>query len=308
MGVDAAVYAAPQHLKSFFALDLACSIGTGVKALGQFEVKEPGRVFYFAGEGYNAMRKKRRVAWEVAHGLEPYSCSAVQFANRTLITSDDELIEGDINEVEELLTTEKSRLFVIDTKNRALNGQDEDKSHVAAKYLNTLQKVRERIGGSSLTIGHMGWDGERQRGSSAFWGGFDTIFYIDKMKKDAETGEHIISILVRKQKDEDDGQRYFLRAVRAETPEGDSSLVLEPITEKEGMAALFAEGKANQSKTTPAAFEQAIREIRPRGGVAGTREIANRIADNTHQKLNTVEVYLTTHRNPGGKFHRYCVR
>jgi len=303
MDADVALYASPQHLKSFLALDLGASIAMGCKALGLFEVKHPGPVFYFAGEGFTSMRKKRRVAWEIQHGYGPYSATGIKFGNGVLITTDDELVEEDIVEIEEVLDAEKSRLFIIDTKNRALNGQDEDKSHVAAKYLNCLQRVRERIGGSSLTIGHMGWDGERERGSSAFRGGFDTILWIDKMKRNLDTGEHVISLLIRKQKDDEDGQRYYMRAIKVQTPEGDS-LVLEPMTKQDGLAA-FAETKIQTSKTNPATVEAAMREIRPLGGTAGTREIAQKIAEMSDQKLNTVETYLSRNRGPGDKFEKY---
>src|SRR5436190_542492 len=66
---DVAIYAPFAAFKTFVAIDLAMSIAQGCKALGMFDVVESGPVFFFAGEGYSSMVKKRATAWEIGHGL-----------------------------------------------------------------------------------------------------------------------------------------------------------------------------------------------------------------------------------------------
>jgi hypothetical protein len=300
---DVIIYAPWGHLKSFVALDLAFSIATACKALGLFHVPEAGPVIYFAAEGFTSMVKKRATAWEIAHGYEPYGVeNNIYFVDDVLTTTDDSRIEQDIHDVEELLEGRKCKVFIIDTMNRALNGQDEDKAHVAAKYLNIAKMARKRIGGTSLTIAHAGKDLDRGiRGSSAWGAGFDTIILIDRHEKDETTGDHMISFTIAKQKDDEDGQRYYLRSRLISTPDGDS-LVLDPMEQEEGSVILR---KTSRMATTDEDVISAIRLLVPGGGLVGTKELARQIAETTHQKLNTVEQALARNRVPGKPFHRF---
>jgi hypothetical protein len=300
---DVIIYAPWGFLKSFVALDIAFAIATGLKALGLFAVPEAGPVIYFAAEGHRSMVKKRATAWEIAHGYEPYGVADnIYFVDDAPTTTNDNLIEQDIIEIEGLLEGRKSKVFIIDTMNRALNGQDEDKAHVAAKYLNTAKTMRKRIGGTSLTIAHTGKDMERGiRGSSAWGAGFDTIILIDLHDKDETTGDHMISFIVAKQKDDEDGQRYYLRSKMVVTPDGDS-LVLEPVEQEEGCVILK---KTSRMVTTEEDLLTAFHALVPGGGLVGTAELARKIVEMTNQKLKTVESQLNRNRGPGKIFHRF---
>lgn len=298
---DVAIYANWGSLKTFLATDLAFAIATGGKALGVFPVSTPGPVFFFVGEGYKSMGHKRATAWEIEHGYEPYSVENIFFSDGVPITTDDRMVDEDIEDIEDILAGQKAKLFVIDTMNRALNGQDEDKAHVASKYLNTVKKIRDRIGGSSLTIAHLGKDPDRGgRGSSGFEAGFDTILTIDQCEKN-ENGEHVISFYVRKQKDADDGQRFYCKARVVATPQGDS-LILESISEDEGLKALM-DKRATKSDTNPDAVVAAIKELVPNGGLVGQNELAKKIAEMTDQKVETVKKQLSRQRE--GIFRKY---
>lgn len=143
-GTDCCLYAELQSLKSFIALDIGLSIATGCKALEAFDVKERGIVFYFAGEGRTNIERKRATAWEIAHGHELFSVTNFFVADGIDLQNVDDIIKdmlGCIGENKEKLPV----LFIIDTMNRALNGADEDKSGVAALYLNAMPKYGKRL-------------------------------------------------------------------------------------------------------------------------------------------------------------------
>jgi AAA domain len=175
-GSDCVLYADKQSLKSFIALDLGMSIATGTMALGTFKVTRPGIVFYFAGEGRDNLERKRATAWEISHGFQPFSVENIYIGSGATMTSDTDVASA-IRDMLEIIgdkLNEVPVLFVIDTLSRALNGQDEDKAHVSAQYLNRIQTMRNRIGGTSLTIAHTGKDkGRGIRGSGGY--GLDLI-------------------------------------------------------------------------------------------------------------------------------------
>jgi len=213
------IYAPSQFLKSFTAIDLAGALATGKPALGSLAVARSGPVFYAAGEGKANLEKKRVTAWEVANGLELYGAHNL-YVGEGMIANDDETITADIGEINDILGGRSAVAIVIDTLALALNGLDEDKSHVAARYFHFLNRLRNETGASvTISIGHFGKDAERgERGSSAFQGSYDTILWIKKHHKDEDTGTHTIQLWVRKQKDGEDGANYYLQSKPVQTP------------------------------------------------------------------------------------------
>ena len=206
-GSNIAIYAPSGFLKSFVAIDIALSLATGEQVFGTLPVAKTGGVFYSAGEGQRNVEDKRITAWELAHGFEAFSLPNV-WTGASFIVNDDRTIEGDISEICRLVRGNSPIAAFIDTKAIALNGLDEDKSHVASRYFNFLQKLKKETGiSTTVTIGHFGKDLSRlERGSSAFRAGFDTIFHIQNLRKDDETGCHTLELHVSKQKDADDGR------------------------------------------------------------------------------------------------------
>jgi AAA domain-containing protein len=294
---DIVLYALWGHLKSFVAVDLAYSIVTACTALGLFEVKNPGPVIYFCGEGHDPMAKYRATAWEIAHGFEPYDDPRVQdlhIADGVPPTDKDKLIEEVIEDVAHVLDGQKARLTIIDTMSRALGRQKENDVDVANGYLDTLKKIRSRVGGSTLTLAHAGKDLSRGiRGSSGYGGGFDAILLIDICEKDDERAPYI-SLLVQKQKDGEDGQRYFWRGRRVPVDEERESLVLDPLTEDEWNTFQFSGGRRTQSVggTTKEIIQIALEELKPGGGTVTTADLCRKITVHTHQSEATVRKQL----------------
>jgi hypothetical protein len=242
---DVAIYGVSGTLKSFVALDLAMSVATALNAFGIMEIKEAKPVFYFAGEGFHNIIKKRQVAWQLHRGLEPYSTGNLWFVDGVPLVNNESGIEADIQEMVRLLDDRPLGVFVIDTLSRALNGEDEDRSNSASRYFARLHQIRAACGGgTSITVGHFGKDADRgERGSSNFRASFDTVVWIEKHHKDDDTGIHTIQLWVVKQKDSDDGKRIWLQSRPVDVPVEDgetrndhakNSLVLMPISEVDG--------------------------------------------------------------------------
>jgi hypothetical protein len=285
-GTDIAIYAPSGYCKSFVAIDLAMALATGKPALGSLAVARHGVVFYAAGEGKANLEKRRVTAWEVARGFEPYGVENL-YVGEGLIASNDETISADIGEMKEILGDRTASGVFVDTLGIALNGLDEDKSHVAARYFAFLRRLREETGAAvSVTIGHFGKDHSRgERGSSHFRASFDTVIWITNHKKD-DAGVHTIEIEVQKQKDGEDGQKYWLQTRRVETPDGDS-LVLQPLTEDEA-----AEVLSDKRKVSKDDVAVALSELCRGGGHVSKRQLARHLESRFGMSTSGVEKAL----------------
>jgi hypothetical protein len=299
---DVALYAPLSFLKSFVALDLCYAVATGINALGTLPVLKQAPVIYFCGEGYQDIRKKRRAAWEIEHGFAPFKVPEIWFAPGVPLVNDQELIDKYVKVIQYRTGGKPIGLFAIDTLNRMLNGQDEDKAHVASRYLNVVSEIRKQVGGTSLTIGHMShktdnWD---ERGSSAFPAGFDTILWIIQHDKDEETGVHTITLRVRKQKSIDDEQRYYLQSKVVVTPNG-PSLVLVSCTLEEAKAAI---GKKGKITVTADMVHDALKHSTD--GRMTTAYLARKILE-LHQNIGITEetIRKTLNRQRDGRFAKF---
>jgi hypothetical protein len=285
-GTDVAIYAPSGYCKSFVAVDLAMALATGKPALGSLAVARQGVVFYAAGEGKANLEKRRVTAWEVANGFDPYGVENL-YVGEGLIASNEETISADIGEMKEIIGERRASGVFVDTLGIALNGLDEDKSHVAARYFAFLRRLREETGASvTVTIGHFGKDHSRgERGSSHFRASFDTVIWITNHKKD-DAGVHTIEIEIQKQKDGEDGQKYWLQTRHVETPDGDS-LVLQPLTEDE--AAEILSNKRGLSKDDVAI---ALSELCRGGGHVSKRQLARHLESRLEMSTSGVEKAL----------------
>jgi hypothetical protein len=293
-GCDAALYAPLQFLKSFLALDILFALATGTHALGgALPVTGPGPCIYYAGEGYSDVIKHRAPAWEIAHRLEPYSVENVIFGNEAPYMNDRDGIEHDIAYLTEWLAGRPAKLIVIDTLNRALNGADEDRAHTAAMYLNTAKAIRERLGGSTLTVAHKSNKGDLDRGvrgSSAFEAGFDTVLEIRQHHKDEMTKMHTICVVVKKQKAGEDGACHYLQTRFIDNMEdGASSLVLVTVAEEVGKASL--EQKPDGKKVTADLVETVLLGVTD-GGYVSRAKLVEVLAKRLDKSTSAVEKAL----------------
>ena len=309
VGADAVIYGDLESLKSFFALAMGGSLATGIPAFGKFEIPNKGVVFYFAAEGKNNMEKKRLTAWEVDNGFAPFSVEDVWIGDAAFMI-DDKDVEECILDIECHLGDQKGQvpvLFVIDTLSRALNGQDEDKANVAAKYLNNVKKIKDRVGGTSLTIAHTGKDRARGlRGSSGYFAGFDTVLAVDT-NQDSDTLLHTSELTIEKQKDGITGIHYWFQSREVEIPTG-KSLVLDPISDEDGKKDMTKKKPMNVNDV-----HSAIKSLAPNGSPLTKRQVATKLAAMMCITIDGAEKALDRHKDKdndpykvyrdGDKFH-----
>ena len=287
---DCAIYAPKSFLKSFAVIDLAYAIASGTMAFGTLAVTDPGPVVYYCGEGHNDVVSRRASAWEIAHNHEPFSIDDIVFINGAPYINKPQTIEDDITWCRDWLSGRRCKLIVIDTLNRALNGEDEDRAHTASKYLNAIKGIRQKLGGTTLTVAHMGKDTTRGgRGTSAFEMGFDTVLYVEKHFHDKDSDEHVICVVVKYQKSGPDGASYWLKTRPISTDAG-ASIVLEPCTEYDATALMKA---SSRPKLTPEVVAAAVRDLTRGGGNVSTGKLARELAermdrnkDSVHRTLN----------------------
>lgn len=213
------VFGAPGSTKSFWALDIACSIASGYPFNGKASVK-PGKVIYCVGEGLRGM-KWRIEAWKLAH---PEADAAELSNNLIIIPRAVMLLDKTesamlINTAEAIHEEAPLRAFIIDTWARSLTGGDENSAQDVGVAINICETVRANTGASPLIIHHTGADGSRERGSTALRGATDTTIH---MSHDETSG--IVTLTCKKMKDGEpfDAVKYNLK------PYG-HSIVLEPM-------------------------------------------------------------------------------
>jgi hypothetical protein len=213
------VFGAPGSTKSFFALDLACSIASGLGYNGA-KVKQ-GKVLYCVGEGLRGM-KWRIEAWKLAH-----PDADVESLNDNLIVLPRAVMMLDKTESNMLVNTAEAineesplRAFVIDTWARSLTGGDENSAHDVGIAINVCETVRAKTNASPIIIHHTGADGTRERGSTALRGATDTTI---QMSHEEYSG--VVTVTCKKMKD---GEPFA--PVKYSLKPFGHSIVLAPIT------------------------------------------------------------------------------
>ena len=222
------VFGAPGSTKSFWALDVACSIASGHPFHGN-SVKK-GKVMYCVGEGLRGM-KWRIEAWKLANPTADFDA-----LNENLIILPRAIMLLDKTEAAMLTNTAEAvheeaplRAFVIDTWARSLTGGDENSAQDVGVAINVCETVRAKTGASPIIIHHTGADGTRERGSTALRGATDTTIQMNHNEM-----EGIVTVHCKKMKDGEPFApvRYSLK------PYG-HSIVLTPVAASTGLGTNF---------------------------------------------------------------------
>lgn len=229
------LYGPTQSYKSFIAIDVSLSLGTGTSTFGSETAI--GKVFYSALEGRAHLRKAVR-AWHLAHGVE----SAGQFylGRSPLI--------GFLDEIEEYRREIRSRcgqvqqpkLIVLDTLTKSMAGLNENDAKDAGRFIQFCDSLVEEFECSVMVIHHSGKDADKgARGSSAFHAGFDTVIEV-KAKRETKA----VEVHVRKHKDAEERAEPFTFEGRVVGP----SLVFFPTDPKEHRALTHEENEYSPRK------------------------------------------------------------
>lgn len=175
----ALVFGSPGSGKSFFTVDLACSIATGHEWMGH-KVKQ-GSVFYIAGEGHNGLARRFK-GWQESHHVAIPPGVIFKSAGATQMMSEEHLIElsEDIYQTWEQTGTKPAAIF-IDTLARNFGHGDENSTQDMSRVIALVdQHLRQRFLCLVVLVHHSGHNAERARGSSSLKAAMDAEYEVFK--------------------------------------------------------------------------------------------------------------------------------
>ena len=175
----ALVYGAPGGGKSFFSVDVACSIATGSSWMGH--KVHAGPVFYIAGEGHNGLARRFR-AWEVAREV-PLKSGQIYKSGEAMHVLDEASVANVSAQIGDLCARigQPPALVVIDTLARNFGPGDENSTEDMSKFVSHVDTyLRKRFECCVLLVHHSGHNAERARGSSALKAAVDAEYEISK--------------------------------------------------------------------------------------------------------------------------------
>ncbi|MEU0808659.1 AAA family ATPase [Streptomyces sp. NPDC005970] len=190
-GTVARINGKPGAMKSFVALDIAGSVGTGISWAGKEVIQ--GDVIYLVAEGAAGFKKRVR-AWEQEHGGK---MSGVLFLPRPIQVASIEWLV-----LEEACKRLKPALIIVDTQARATVGIEESSNERMSVIFNRIETLAKEANACVLLIHHTGHTGDHGRGASTMLGAVQTELLV---KKEGKGADRVIVIRIDKTKDDDDG-------------------------------------------------------------------------------------------------------
>ncbi|MEZ8890189.1 helicase RepA family protein [Vibrio sp. 10N.247.311.14] len=160
--------------KSFIAVDLSCSIATGIP--WQNKTVATGAVVYVAAEGQTGMAQRIK-AWEITNGQK---VEHLYLLGQSLLLSDASVRDSLIQSIHDIENKNgvKVQLVVLDTLARNFEG-DENSSDAMGKFIRGCDIVKDIADTTILCIHHCGKDTSKGvRGSSALIGACDFEFKV----------------------------------------------------------------------------------------------------------------------------------
>lgn len=201
------IYGASGSGKTFFALDMACSIQRGGEWRGKHV--EVADSFYIAAEAGNGIRK-RIAAYLRAKGAGAMPWFVDYQPNLATLESVQAISES------VLLRSDKPGVLFVDTMALSHDG-DENSSKDMSLLLRHCKVLSDNTGALVILVHHTGKDESRgMRGSSAIYAGADFVLEISALDRDHE-------MVVDKLKDGERGARFGFTLPQVEvgaTPRG----------------------------------------------------------------------------------------
>lgn len=206
-----ALYGPPGCGKSFIALDIAFSIGTGRPWQGRSV--EPGHVLYLAAEGGAGIGKRAR-AWLSHNQVRPSETNMAWLIESVPVHVDSDqmtiLLDRVLNEIEDT-----PDLVIIDTLARCFDGEESETGDMG-RFIGGVDHIRAELGCTVMVLHHTRLAGDRERGNTAFRGAADAMLSVEK-----EGAE--ITITCTKQKEDEEFEPISLELL---TVEGTDSCVV----------------------------------------------------------------------------------
>jgi hypothetical protein len=229
-GTSALIFGPSDALKSFLAIDIACSIATntpwhGVPVVG-------GSVLYVSTEGAAGVGAVRIPAWMDAHNIPATRRSSIALLSRALALDDLREVDALIKRVRwehscgggewlpEGEDDSSLALVVVDIFGGSMAGS-EVTDETARRWVAGVNKIIRECGATVLTVAHSGWsDHSRARMHSHFWGSFDT-----RIKAERPKGSMTTILRVNRHKDAESSGTWTFRMEQVPAPGGASTLV-----------------------------------------------------------------------------------
>ncbi len=160
----------PGHYKSFVALDIAGSVGTGEPWQGHPVAQ--GTVLYLVAEGVRGTKRRVR-AWEKAMGRPMEN---VKFLPMPVQSKVPEQWSALITLAREL----RPVLIVLDTQARVTVGVEENSNTEMGEFVHQAERLQHSCGATVIIVHHIGRNGDTGRGATTLDGAMGTIVKVTK--------------------------------------------------------------------------------------------------------------------------------
>lgn len=194
------LYGAPGSFKSFLAIDIALSVGTGLPWQGH--AVRRGFALYISAEGGTGIGKRAQ-AWITARRQEPAQAHVAWLTEAIPVSADSDYMERLLSRLNDEVR-ERPGLVIIDTLARCFDG-DENQQEDMGRFIGGVDKLRQEFKATVIVVHHTRLDGERERGNTAFRGAADTMISI------ARKGQWSVALTCNKQKDAEEFKPVVLK-------------------------------------------------------------------------------------------------
>lgn len=161
--------------KGLVTMDLAHALARGTPFRGEHAVEQCAVAFIIA-EGWSGIAGRQR-AVETRHQIPGDEDVPIYYIAAAPQLDDAAVAEQVAAALRQL--DPRPRVLFIDTY-RATNSGDENDSTDVARYVHSLQYLTEVIDGLAVTLAHVPWNAERERGSTAKRAAMDWVAMIQK--------------------------------------------------------------------------------------------------------------------------------
>lgn len=167
----------PGSNKTWFAMEMAYSIVTGESFLGEFPVKDPGKVLYVQQE---LQERHHRERWDLMLPAKPFHSEHKDAFEEGFyhLTNRQLLLPEDCDGLIEWIKPMGFKAIILDSFSES-HLANENSAHEMRSILMALTRIRNETGASVIVIHHLHKQSkeskgrsifERMRGSSALWG------------------------------------------------------------------------------------------------------------------------------------------
>lgn len=286
-------FGAPGSYKSAASLDLSLCVSAGIDWHGH--TVRQGPTVFIAGEGLYGV-KLRISAWRQRH--PDADLSSFWLLPQALALLD----ASDVTRFIDELLPVAPVLVTFDTLARCLAGGDENSTKEMSSAVTAVDRIRTSYGAACNVVHHSGWEGARERGSSALRGAADAVY---SCKRDENAP--MVTIHSDKQKDREDPPDLRLtRDIVALDHHADeygsplTSIALQRV----------GDGPIELNNTQRAALTYLLQHEGSQGLTAGEWESQFAVDSGTshsgfHKALDYLKVHGLVHGGDGRKGSRY---